>query len=880
MNITTNQIRTMFLSFFKKKDHKIIPSSSLIPNNDPSLLFTNAGMNQFKEIFLGNNKPKFSKVVTIQKCLRTGGKYNDLDNIGYSDNHHTFFEMLGNFSFGDYFKKEAISYAWELLTSIQWFNLNKNRLWVTVYYKDQETYQIWINIIGLNPERVIYVGNKKNSNSLSDNFWSMGENGPCGPSTEIFYDPTENFLQHSGEYFKNNQDTQIEIWNIVFMEYNRTLDGELIPLPNKSVDTGMGLERISRILQNKKSNYEIDIFDQLIKSIFQFNKNIYSNKKKSIYIIADHIRSSAFLIAENIFPSNEGRGYVLRRIIRRALRHAHTSGMNKLFFFKLIPTLIEVMGEESNLIKNNIKKVQEVLKQEEIQFNYTIHRGIKLLEDQIKKLKGNILHGKIIFKLYDTFGFPVDLTADFCKEQNLQIDSIGFMKEMNKQKKQTKIANQFAKQYDPVLTIKNHSIFKGYNTYETTSIIKQIFINGKTTNQLNCGESGIIILDNTPFYPESGGQIGDIGEINNKQNIFKVENTKKYGIGIIHFGKILSGKLSVNQEIQAKINIKYRKNIQNNHSATHLLHSALRNIFGNNTIQKGSLITNLSLRFDFSCNEKITNEKIHKIEYIVNEYIIQNSIINTTIDTFNNAQKTGAIALFNEKYNDIVRIVSINDYSIELCGGTHTNQTGSIGFFKIINEKSIGSGIKRIEAVTGNKAILFIHNKETKLNHIMNILNTNEDNISKKIHVLTNTIHKLKNNIDIFIKRELIEITKQLLKKVIHINNINLLIENINISNSNLLRNVIDIIQKKLHSAIIIITTIIEKKIYFIIKISKNLTNDIQANYIAKKIINNIGGKGGGKSHLSEGGGGTKVELLSITLNNIQSWIKKKFELL
>ncbi|CAL4323704.1 Alanine--tRNA ligase [Buchnera aphidicola (Eriosoma grossulariae)] len=876
MKINTNDIRKMFLTFFKKKGHEIMASSSLIPENDSTLLFTNAGMNQFKDIFLGQNKNKYTRVATIQKCLRTGGKHNDLDNIGYSENHHTFFEMLGNFSFGDYFKKEAILYAWELLTSEKWFNLNQNRLWVTVYHKDQETYNIWINTIKLPKNKVVFIKDNKNSQFNSDNFWQMGDYGPCGPSTEIFYDTTNAYLNNSINYCTNTLKGQVEIWNIVFMEYNRTYDGQLIKLPIPSVDTGMGLERITRILQNKKSNYEIDIFEKIIKSIIQFNPNININEKKSIHIIADHIRSASFLISENILPSNEGRGYVLRRIIRRALRHAYTSGMNKLFFYKLVPTLIQAMEEESLLIKKREKIIQNILKQEEIQFNYTISRGIKLLKSKIQKMKGKILNGKTIFKLYDTFGFPIDLTADFCKEYNLKIDYEGFKKEMSLQKKQTRKSNMFKNNHELYIDIKHHSIFVGYNKYEIKSTIQQIFVNGISVKKLTVGESGIIILNQTPFYPESGGQIGDIGIILKDENVFEVKNTKKHGIGIGHYGILKSGEININQLITAKINIKNRILIQNNHSATHLLHSTLRNIFGENTVQKGSLVNDSYLRFDFVCYQKITIEIIQKIENIINYYILKNIPINTTIDTFNNAKQKGILALFHEKYNDIVRIVSINNYSVELCGGTHSSHTGNIGLFKIINEKSIGSGIRRIEAITGKNAVKFIQKKEIEIKNIINILNANENNVLDKIKILIEKNKILEKKIEYFTEIELINIKNQLIKKNQLINNINILIENVHNFNIKLLRTIIDKIKLNLNSSIIILTTVNKNKIYFIINISKTLNNNIQANKIAKKIIAHIGGKGGGNPSLSEGGGGEKIELLSSTLNNIKQWIIKK----
>ncbi|XRX42765.1 MAG: alanine--tRNA ligase [Buchnera aphidicola (Eriosoma harunire)] len=875
MEKTSNNIRKMFLSFFKEKEHTIISGNSLIPHNDSTLLFTNAGMNQFKDIFLGKHKYKHSKVVTIQKCLRTGGKHNDLNNVGYTNHHHTFFEMLGNFSFGDYFKKEAIIYAWELLTSKKWFNLNPSRLWVTVYFKDQETYNIWTNIIKLPKDRVVYIKDKNNSHYNSDNFWQMGDTGPCGPSTEIFYDTTENFLTNSKKKLINNQNEQVEIWNIVFMEYNRMSNGKLTLLPKPSVDTGMGLERIARILQNKKSNYDIDIFQIIIKSITQLNSNININNKKSIHIIADHIRSSAFLISENILPSNEGRGYVLRRIIRRALRYAYTNGMNTLFFYKLIPALIKSMDIEANSIKNKQIEIQNILKQEEIQFNRTLNRGLQLLKSEINHTKNHILNGKTVFKLYDTYGFPADLTSDFCKEQNIQINHQEFVHEMKKQQQKARKTHVFKNEYNYIENYCIKSTFCGYNQHEVHAIIKQIFIDGKVTSNIQHNKIGIIILDQTTFFPESGGQSGDIGQIIYQNNIFHVQDTQKYGNSIGHIGKLHSGTLNINQLVLAKINRKNRILIQNNHTATHLLHATLRNIFGINTTQHGSHINSQSLRFDFSCQNKITSSIIKEIEKSINSNITKNIPIITKTDTLLNAKKNGAIALFNERYDDVVRIITIQNCSIELCKGTHSNRTGDLGLFKIIDASNIGSGIKRISAVTGEHAIQIIHNQEKILHNITTILNTNESTITENIKKLIEQKTVLINKINELNEEKIIHTAQKLIKHTIKIKNINLIVGTVQNIKSIQLRKIADNIKSKLHKYIIIITSIINKKIYFIISIKHDLSHIIPANFIAKKFIEKIGGNGGGKANLAEGGGSTKLELLTSSIEDIKTLIKQ-----
>lgn len=871
MNKTTNKIRQAFLKFFKEKKHTIIPSSSLIPHNDSTLLFTNAGMNQFKEIFLGEKKSKYSRVATVQRCLRTGGKHNDLDNVGYTSKHHTFFEMLGNFSFGDYFKQQAIEYAWELLTSKKWFNIPKNKLWISVYKDDNETYEIWNKIIKIPSERIIRIGDKNNNQYDSENFWQMGDNGPCGPCTEIFYDYENKIIDNYLEFLENKNGRFVEIWNIVFIEFNRISKTEIIALKNKSIDTGMGLERISAVLQNVYSNYDIDIFQKLIKNISELS-SINNLNHVSLQIIADHIRSCSYIIADNIIPSNEHRGYVLRRIIRRALRHVYKIGIKKNVFYKLVSGVIQVMGETANILKEKQKKIEEILKIEEIQFSYTLNKGIKILNDEIEKIQNNILPGKTVFYLYDTFGFPIDLTSDFCREKNIEIDYTGYKLAKEKQKKQSNINEKFHKNYNDSIIINDTCVFKGYKKHTIQSIVKYIFINNKSVSNITKNENGIIFLDKTSFYGESGGQIGDIGELYSQKSSFIVENTKKYGKAIGHIGKLISGKITVNDSICSKINEDYRNLIQLNHSATHLLHAALRKILGNNISQKGSLVTNTHLRFDFSYFKPIETIQIKKIEHIINFHIRNNFKIETQKLSLDEAKKKKAIALFDNQYSSIVRVVSINNFSIELCGGTHAKRTGDIGLFKIISQSSVASGIKRIEAVTGIEAINYLHKKDDYIKDISLILNCNSLDIKEKTKKLIIKIKNLEEKISKLQNKENTQYIKKLLKNISDIQGTKFLTNIFYDYDHKLLRTIVDQLKKELKNAIIILINIINNRFTIVIGVTKNLFNQITAIKIMDIIKNKTNWKGGGKKDIAEGGGIYEKKLL-IILKNIELWI-------
>ncbi|ACL30203.1 alanine--tRNA ligase [Buchnera aphidicola] len=874
MKKTTDKIRQDFLKFFKEKGHMIIPSSSLVPYNDSTLLFTNAGMNQFKEIFLGEKKSNYPRVATVQRCLRTGGKHNDLENVGYTSKHHTFFEMLGNFSFGDYFKKQAIEYAWELLTSKKWFNIPQNKLWISVYKDDTETYKIWNDIIKIPSERIIRIGDKNKEKYNSENFWQMGDTGPCGPCTEIFYDYSDTMKIDPIEFLENKNGRFVEIWNIVFIEFNRISKTKIISLKNKSIDTGMGLERISAVLQNVYSNYHIDVFQKLIKNIAQLS-SINNLDHISFQVIADHIRSCSYIIADNILPSNEHRGYILRRIIRRALRHGHKIGIKKNFFHKLVSSVIHVMGKTGDILKEKQEKIENVLKIEEMQFSYTLEKGLKILNSEIEKIDNNILSGKTAFYLYDTFGFPIDLTSDVCREKNIKIDYNSYELAKEKQKEQSNINKKFYKNYNNNIILNDTCIFEGYTKTITRSLVKYIFVNNQSVSKIIKDEKGVIFLDKTPFYSESGGQIGDIGQLYHKKSSFIVEKTKKYGKTIGHIGKLISGQITLNDSLFSHIDEDYRYAIQLNHSATHLLHATLRKILGDSIVQKGSLVTNTYLRFDFSYVKSIDTSQIQKIENIINTNIRNNIKIKTEELNLEEAKKKKAMALFDDQYGSIVRVVFINNFSIELCGGTHTQRTGDIGLFKIISQSSVASGIKRIEAVTGQKAIDYLHEKDNYIKDISLLLNCSTVDIKEKTKKLTIKTKNLEKKIIQLQKKENTQYIKKILKNVTEIKGTKLLTNIFYDYEQKSLRMIVDQLKKELKNTIIILINIINNRFTIIVGVTRNLLDYITAIKIMEMIINKTNGKGGGKKEIAEGGGANTKQLPSI-LNTIKLWINDK----
>ena len=865
--ITTNQIRTSFIDFFKQKEHQHIPSSTLVPQNDKSLIFTNAGMVQFKDIFLGKINPSSKRIVTIQKCIRAGGKHNDLKNVGYTNRHHTFFEMLGNFSFGDYFKLEAIQFAWDFLIKV--LKIPEEKLWITIFDKDIESEKIWLQIIKINPKRFLKMG-------TSDNFWSMGNTGPCGPCTEIFYDHGVNIIKTSpiSENIRQGE-RYVEIWNLVFIQYNRLNDGTLDPLPKYSVDTGIGLERIAAILQGFTSNYDIDIFQKIIK--FTANLvNIQELSHPSLKVISDHIRSCSFLIADGILPSNEGRGYVLRRIIRRAIRHGYKLGMEKLFFYRLIDILVQTMSGTYPELRIKQLLIAKILKSEETQFQSTLKHGIKIFNTEIQSLKKKIIPGELAFKLYDTYGFPLDLTGDLAKEKGLSVDIKEFDYAMKKQKIRAKKANKFkiCNTYSTLNLSDHFTNFLGYIKTSINAIITGIYYNNKSVSQISENKKAILILNQTPFYAESGGQIGDVGEIRLNNSLFKVLNTQKYGNCFLHIGEVIKGTYQIGSCVIAIVNINKRTRISANHSATHLLHSALRQVFNKYVEQKGSLIEANKFRFDFSYKKELTQTDIIIIEDVINEIIRKNLSVKCIETTPQEAKNIGAISLFNEKYNDdVVRVLQIGDFSIELCGGTHVGQTGEIGVFKIINEYGIASGIRRIEAVTGKYAEFYIQKQQEKLFHINRILKSNNRNVLEKVSKLQLTL-KRQNQIIEDLKNKISSHTNLQVQKsnIFGITIITNILTDVNMS---MLRNQIDQYKLKYKKTIVVLATITNQKPLIAVGVSNSIIDKINAGELINFISEYIGGQGGGRADMAQGGGGNPKNL-PLAMKNIFNWIKKK----
>ncbi|QJC34352.1 alanine--tRNA ligase [Enterobacteriaceae endosymbiont of Donacia crassipes] len=874
MDNKIEEIRKIFLEFFNKKQHKIIKESSLIPYNDSSLLFTNAGMNQFKEYFLGYKKSPYSRIVTVQKCIRIGGKHNDFQNVGFTNRHHTFFEMLGNFSFGDYFKKKAIFYAWELLTDSKWFNLEQKKIFITVYYKDIETYNIWNKIIGISKKNLILIEDKNNQKYNSDNFWQMSETGPCGPSTEIFYDLGD----HLQGNIKNNSGNRfIEIWNIVFIQFNKTLNGKLIPLIIKSVDTGMGLERITSILEGVDSNYKIYFFKKIIQEIANIIK-VQDLEHNSLKVIADHIRSTIYLIAEGIVPNNEKRGYVLRKIIRRAINHGKILGKKEPFFYQLVKIFIKYISDNEKIFLNKKSDlIINIIKNEEKKFNQIIHSGILLLDKELKKSNNNYLTGKQMFYLYDTFGLSPDLIQNICINKNININKKEFIKYMEIQRQKSK-KNNFFNDKNNIYYKNNISKFDGYTNFITYSKIIDIYVNKITQNQINLGDQGEIILDITPFYGESGGQKGDIGYLEkDKKNIFQVYDTKIQGNIIIHIGKMILGSFKKNDYLYSKIDILNRMMISRNHSATHLLHTILRKKFGTYVQQKGSLITNKYLRFDFILNNSLKLDDILYIEKKINGYIFKNIPIKIYIKKKEEIKNTkNIIALFKNKYSSLIRIVNIKNISQELCGGTHVENTGKIGFFIITKFLNIANGIKRIHAITHNIALEYIQKQNKNIKYISNLFNTNEEYLIQNILLNKKKNYLLKQNFKelqqyFFLKEENI-----LLKNNILLNNVNIIISKIYNFNPIFFNFILKKILKKLSKVIIILSTKWEKKIFFIIKITKNINNKINVLDIMKRNLDKNVCNINGCANIVQGNINLNIEQYYFILSKIRTCILNK----
>ena len=846
MSKSTAEIRQAFLDFFHSKGHQVVASSSLVPHNDPTLLFTNAGMNQFKDVFLGLDKRNYSRATTSQRCVRAGGKHNDLENVGYTARHHTFFEMLGNFSFGDYFKHDAIQFAWELLTSEKWFALPKERLWVTVYESDDEAYEIWEKEVGIPRERIIRIGDNKGAPYASDNFWQMGDTGPCGPCTEIFYDHGDHIWGGPPGSPEEDGDRYIEIWNIVFMQFNRQADGTMEPLPKPSVDTGMGLERIAAVLQHVNSNYDIDLFRTLIQAVAKVT-GATDLSNKSLRVIADHIRSCAFLIADGVMPSNENRGYVLRRIIRRAVRHGNMLGAKETFFYKLVGPLIDVMGSAGEDLKRQQAQVEQVLKTEEEQFARTLERGLALLDEELAKLSGDTLDGETAFRLYDTYGFPVDLTADVCRERNIKVDEAGFEAAMEEQRRRAREASGFGADYNAMIRVDSASEFKGYDHLELNGKVTALFVDGKAVDAINAGQEAVVVLDQTPFYAESGGQVGDKGELKGANFSFAVEDTQKYGQAIGHIGKLAAGSLKVGDAVQADVDEARRARIRLNHSATHLMHAALRQVLGTHVSQKGSLVNDKVLRFDFSHNEAMKPEEIRAVEDLVNTQIRRNLPIETNIMDLEAAKAKGAMALFGEKYDERVRVLSMGDFSTELCGGTHASRTGDIGLFRIISESGTAAGVRRIEAVTGEGAIATVHADSDRLSEVAHLLKGDSNNLADKVRSVLERTRQLEKELQQLKEQAAAQESANLSSKAIDVNGVKLLVSELSGVEPKMLRTMVDDLKNQLGSTIIVLATVVEGKVSLIAGVSKDVTDRVKAGELIGMVAQQVGGKGGGR---------------------------------
>lgn len=870
----TSELRQKFLKFFETKGHTVVRSSSLVPHDDPTLLFTNAGMNQFKDVFLGFDKRPYSRATTAQKSVRAGGKHNDLENVGYTARHHTFFEMMGNFSFGDYFKRDAIHFAWEFLTSPEWLNIPKDKLLATVYAEDDEAYNIWLNEIGMPSERIVRIGDNKGAKYASDNFWQMGDTGPCGPCSEIFYDHGEEIWGGIPGSPEEDGDRWIEIWNCVFMQFNRDEQGNMNPLPKPSVDTGMGLERMAAVMQHVHSNYEIDLFQDLLKAVARETGAAFSMEEPSLKVIADHIRSCSFLIADGVLPSNEGRGYVLRRIIRRAVRHGYKLGQSKPFFHKLVADLVKEMGDAYPELKEKQVQIEEALKNEESRFAQTLETGMALLENALAK-GSKKLDGEIIFKLYDTYGFPYDLTADICRERNIELDEAGFEREMEAQRARARAAQSFKANaqlpYDG-----QDTEFKGYSERQTESKVLALYKDGEQVDELNEGDSGAVVIDFTPFYAESGGQVGDVGYIFSGENRFEVRDTQKIKAAVFgQFGVQTSGRLKVGDSVTAKVDDEIRNANMRNHSATHLMHKALRDVLGRHVEQKGSLVTAESTRFDISHPQAVTAEEIAEVERRVNEAVLANVAVNAAIMSMEDAQKTGAMMLFGEKYGDEVRVLQMGGFSTELCGGTHVSRTGDIGLFKIISEGGIAAGVRRIEAITGLNALKWAQEQERLVKDIIaeTKAQTEKDVLAKiqagaaHAKALEKELARAKAELAVHAGAKLLDDAKDLGAAKLVAAQIE--------ADAAALREIVTDLTGKSDNAVILLAAVNDGKVSLCAGVSKALTGKVKAGDLVKFAAEQVGGKGGGRPDLAQAGG-TDAGKLPAVLDSVKDWVGAK----
>ncbi|RMO81611.1 Alanine--tRNA ligase [Pseudomonas syringae pv. philadelphi] len=849
------EIREAFLGFFEEQGHTRVASSSLIPGNDPTLLFTNAGMNQFKDCFLGQEKRAYTRAVTSQKCVRAGGKHNDLENVGYTARHHTFFEMLGNFSFGDYFKRDAITYAWTFLTSEKWLNLPKEKLWVTVYATDDEAYDIWTKDIGVPAERMVRIGDNKGAPYASDNFWTMGDTGPCGPCSEIFFDHGPEIWGGPPGSPEEDGDRYIEIWNNVFMQFNRTADGVLHPLPAPSVDTGMGLERVSAVLQHVHSNYEIDLFQSLL-AASATAIGCSNDNQASLKVVADHIRSCGFLIADGVLPSNEGRGYVLRRIIRRACRHGNKLGAKGSFFYQIVAALVTEMGSAFPELVQQQSHIERVLKGEEEQFAKTLEQGLKILEQDLADLQGTVVPGEVVFKLYDTYGFPMDLTGDIARERNLTLDEEGFEREMNAQRVRARSASSFGMDYNSLVKVDVATQFTGYSATTGSATVVALYKEGQSVTHLNEGEEGVVILDTTPFYAESGGQIGDSGFLLAGETRFDVSDTTKTGGAFLHRGVVAAGSLSAGAQVETQVSDEVRNATALNHSATHLLHAALRQVLGDHVQQKGSLVDSQRLRFDFSHFEAIKPEQLRALEDIVNAEIRKNTPVVTEETDIETAKKKGAMALFGEKYGDSVRVLSMGgEFSVELCGGIHASRTGDIALFKIVSEGGVAAGVRRIEAVTGAAALAWLNSAEDQLKEAATLVKGNRDNLLDKLTAVLERNRLLEKQLEQLQAKAASAAGDDLSSAAQDVKGVKVLATRLDGQDGKALLALVDQLKNKLGRAVILLGSVHEDKVVLVAGVTKDLTGQLKAGDLMKQAAAAVGGKGGGRPDMAQGGG-------------------------
>ncbi len=864
--MTSAEIRAAFLEFFKQRGHSIQPSSSLVPGNDPTLLFTNAGMVPFKDVFLGREKRDYTRATSTQRCVRAGGKHNDLENVGYTARHHTFFEMLGNFSFGDYFKKDAIHFAWDFLTKE--LEIPAEKLWVTVFEEDIEAENIWFEDIKIDPARFSRMGEK-------DNFWSMGDVGPCGPCTEIFYDHGEGVAGGPPGTPEEDGDRYIEIWNLVFMQYDRNKQGELHALPAPSVDTGMGLERIAAVLQGLHNNYEIDLFQSLLK-VAAGIAGTTDLTNSSLRVIVDHIRSCAFMVVDGVLPSNEGRGYVLRRIIRRAIRHGYRLGIHDIFFYKLVAPLVDEMGAAFPELKQEQEQVERILKIEEQRFAETLEQGMKVLEACVAKIDSNVILGEIVFLLYDTYGFPVDLTADFAREQELIVDHAGFEIAMSAQRDRARAGGRFGADYDQDIRHESQTDFTGYYSLNDSSQIVGLFVEGQVVESMHAGDEGVVILDKTPFYAESGGQVGDNGFIKTGDAVFEVKDTQKQGGKLfLHKGKVIEGDINSGQTCELQVNVEDRNATELNHSATHLLHAALRQTLGDHVSQKGSLVNPERLRFDFSHFEPLTIAEICTIETIVNEKIRLNTLVTAEVMAKDDAVKAGAMALFGEKYGDQVRVLKIGEFSIELCGGTHVERSGDIGCFKIISETGVASGVRRLEAVTGKVCQDWIEAQDKALAAIASLVKSSTEKAADKVQLLLDKNKQLEKELDRLKSKLASSAGGELSSQAIDVSGIKVLAVKLDDVDPKALRDIVDQLKNKLASAAIVLATVQEGKVSLIAGVTKNNIKQIKAGELVNSVAIKVGGKGGGRPDMAQAGG-TDPSELEAALKQVPDWVQKQ----